>query len=54
MIEIKVFYDSLPDFENRELSKVHNEIFNDEENLNDKLLSKNKVMMCYLLSLQMK
>lgn len=44
MIEIKVFYDSLPDFENRELSTVHNDIFNVDENLNDKLPSKNKVM----------
>lgn len=45
MIHIKEFYNSLPELENKELSKLHNEIFDTNENLNDKFLSKNKIII---------
>lgn len=45
MIHIKEFYNSLPEIENKELSKIHNEIFDTNVNLNDKFLSKNKIII---------
>lgn len=45
MIHIKEFYNSLSELENKELYKLHNEIFDTNENLNDKFLSKNKIII---------
>ncbi|MCD8835871.1 GNAT family N-acetyltransferase [Mammaliicoccus sciuri] len=45
MIHIKAFYNTLPELENKELSKIHNEIFDTNENLNDKFLSKSKIII---------
>ncbi|MCD3219896.1 hypothetical protein GP484_08495 [Mammaliicoccus sciuri] len=45
MIHIKEFYNTLPESENKELSKIHNEIFDTNENLNEKFLSKNKFII---------
>ncbi|PTJ59274.1 hypothetical protein BUZ97_13675, partial [Mammaliicoccus sciuri] len=45
MIHIKEFYNTLPELENKELSKIHNEIFYTNENLNDKFISKNKIII---------
>lgn len=45
MIHIKEFYNILPESKNKELSKIHNEIFDTNENLNDKFLSKNKIII---------
>ncbi|MCD8817349.1 GNAT family N-acetyltransferase [Mammaliicoccus sciuri] len=45
MIHIKEFYNTLPESKNKELSKIHNEIFDTNENLNDKFLSKNKIII---------
>ncbi|MFT2139591.1 GNAT family N-acetyltransferase [Staphylococcus sp. GDY8P145P] len=45
MIHIKAFYNTLPELENKELSKIHNEIFDTNESLNDKFLSKNKIII---------
>ncbi len=45
MIHIKEFYNTLSESKNKELSKIHNEIFDTNENLNDKFLSKNKIII---------
>lgn len=45
MIHIKEFYNSLSELVNKELYKLHNEIFDTNENLNDKFLSKNKIII---------
>lgn len=42
MIIIKEFYNSLPDLENEKLTKIHNQIFKSNDNLNEKISKKNK------------